>query len=231
VAIGQTCTIVIAAGEEFRGADDCALRSFCTDIGVASGRECRAYCEITAPCASGSCFALTEPWGICLATCDPFAAQNPCPQNNSFAPEQACSLHLLVGETASAAFCYVTHATVPVGGSCNPFGNPPRDCTQGGICLVDNICHALCDDSHACGVGEMCQPATFLTGNTCDAAGNGCPALEQCDHATMLCTALAPGPNNWGFCIATPDGGASAILRAHGAPRASVAHPADYGPR
>jgi hypothetical protein len=214
---GQCMRVTDAGGNELAGVDNCT-NGYCTAFGAPMTRQCSRYCDVATRatnCTSAqACFQQSPPYGLCRKTCDPFGAQSQCPQTNTLAASQACSWQVLVDETASGAFCDVIGATAADGAACNPNNNPPMDCVQGDVCLGDNLCHKLCDMSgqHNCGANQMCNPATYLTSNTCDASGNGCPSPEMCDTASMQCIVIAPGPNMGGWCIARPDGGGANIL-------------------
>jgi hypothetical protein len=217
VAPGGACTRVTdSGGNELAGVDNCT-NGYCTAFGATTGRQCSRYCDTPTQatnCTSNQkCFQQAPPYGLCRKTCDPFGAQSQCPQTNSLAASQACSWSVLIDESGSGAFCTVIGATVADGAACNPNNNPPMDCVQGDVCLGDNVCHKLCDASgaHNCPTGQMCNPATFLTSNTCDASGNGCPAPEMCDMTSMQCFLVAPGPMMGGWCIAMPDGGGANV--------------------
>jgi hypothetical protein len=235
VLTGGSCMRALdSSGNELIGVDNC-LDGYCSALGVATGRQCRRYCSRTeSTCALGQpCFEQLSPYGLCRTPCDPFGAASQCPQSNSLAPVQACSWAVLVGETTSGAFCSTIGATVALGGACNPSANPPLDCVQGTICLGDGTCHLLCDTSgnHNCPGGQICNPATYATANTCSASGAGCPTPEQCDTASGTCFVVAPGPSGGGWCIAAPDAGGPVILRLHELPAASVARSAAPRPR
>jgi hypothetical protein len=210
---GGTCTRVTdSGGNELAGVDNCA-NGYCTAFGATTTRQCARYCDVATRatnCTSNQgCFQQAPPYGLCRKTCDPFGPQIQCPQGNTLALSQACSWSVLVDESGSGAFCTVIGATIADGASCNVNANPPLDCVQGDVCLGDSICHKLCDMSgnHNCPANQTCLPATFLTANSCDSSGNGCPAPEECDTSSGQCILTAPGPNMGGWCIATPDGG------------------------
>jgi len=178
VATGQACD----RPNNIPGIDTCADGSFCSALGVASGRVCRRVCSMTqATCQTGEgCFELQPPYGTCRpSTCDPFAATSPCPQGNTLAPTQVCIWGLLASHTASAAQCTVG-GTALAGAACNPAASPPVLCAQGSMCLTDNVCHRVCDTAHACPTGQTCQAATYD-----DGAGG---------------TINAPGPQSGGWC-------------------------------
>jgi hypothetical protein len=232
VAAGGACTRVVdSSGNELAGVDNC-IDGYCSALGVMTGRACARYCDAasaTTRCTSAqACFSQAtgtdgHDYGLCRKTCDPFGAQTQCPQNNTGAPgvtAQVCGWSTHVGNDYMAAFCDVTGGTVAAGGSCNPNTTPtPTDCVAGQICLGDNVCHALCDDMHACGANMMCNPGLFGTNDTCDTTtGMGCvhpcatatdTGCEQCDTTGGTCVLIVTTNDgkHGGWCVAMPDGG------------------------
>jgi hypothetical protein len=181
-AVGQACQR--PTGDA--GIDTCAPGSYCSALGAPNGRLCRRVCRQAADCATAeACFDLSNPYGACRpSTCDPFATSNPCPQGNSFVGPQVCSWALLSGQTASAAAC-TPGGSEPVGANCDPTATPPIDCAQGAVCLGDNLCHRICDQSgqHGCPAGQTCIAARYAD----DLGG----------------TLVAPGPAGGGWCVAS----------------------------
>jgi hypothetical protein len=221
VAAGGSCVRTVdSSGNEIAGVDNC-INGYCSGFDATNGRICAPYCDAatraTNCTSTQDCFLQATGgngnlYGLCRRTCDPFGAQSQCPQNNTGAPgatAQVCSWSVLENRSGIGAFCSIFGGTVSVeGGVCNPNTTPtPTDCAAGLICLGDNTCHKLCDATHACAAGQMCSPATFATTDTCDASGNGCPAPEQCDAASLSCILVVTNANQGGWCLPMPDGG------------------------
>ena len=223
VAGGACSTVITGKGVPLPGVDNC-VDGFCTAFGVTSGEQCDRYCDFASSCTgSDVCFLIARAadmhlYGTCRQPCDPFGGDAQCPRGNAMAPNQVCSWSIRADSPYMQGACSIDNGTEALGAFCNADAFPPLNCTAGGICLADHVCHALCDDLHFCAGGQTCTFATFATSDGCDVTtGMGClnpcpmPGVidcEQCDRATGQCRLVLSTAMNGGWCIAsTPDGG------------------------
>jgi hypothetical protein len=146
-----------AAGNTGVGHDDCATGLFCAALGLpAPELRCRRFCDTDAMCmtAGERCYGFDGPGplaGFCVPTCTLFDAAG-CPSGMS------CSLFLDNDEVASIGVCRPLGA-LPTGSGCTV----PADCGANMNCAaggLGEVCTALCDSTHACAAGTVCNPQT-----------------------------------------------------------------------